>query len=239
MRRILGLLTILTFLVSCNSNITPNGNVIEETIDINSFDELDISSGISVEFSQSDKDSVVIETFASVIPHVIFRKLGNSLNISLDKNCPYDNISALKVKIWAKDLSSVKATEDSHIKILTHLTSTNFEIYLNDKSSFSIKEDKELSITSSLLANLELGSKCTIYGFSEKLTANLNTGSTFSTFDFITEIVDEVSVNMRSIMEISVSKSFRFIAEGGSIIKYKGEGIGSVYASGGSTIQSL
>lgn len=238
MKRTLLLLSILLFLGSCNSNITPDGRVIKETVEVKTFTTLDVSSGIEVEFSQSDKDSVVVETYESVMPYLNVTNLGNSLKISLDDNCPYDNIPTLKVKIRAQELTIVNATENSHIVVLTDITSTNFEILLDEGSSFSMENDKTLTVTSSLLATLENRSKCTISGTSERFIAGLTEWSSFSTFDFSAEDI-EVKVNMGSLMEISVSKSYLFIADGASTIRYKGNAKGTSHASGGSKIVSL
>lgn len=237
MKRILLLFTILIVFGSCDSNITPDGREIEETINIRNFISLEVSSGIDIEFVHSDEETAVIETHEDVLPYVKVTNMGTSLSVSLDKNCPFDHIPSLKIRINSPELAIVKATGASQVKVLTDIISDYFEIHLYNGSVFSMEENKSIT-TKSLLINLENGSKSTVEGSSELLITDINGGSFLYGLGLNTEEV-EAELNMRSLLEISVSKKYEFIAKGASTIRYKGNAKGTFEADGGSKIESL
>lgn len=236
MKKLLLLFLILFSFASCKSNITPDGKITKEPRVISGFQALEVGSGIEVEFELSDRNYATVETFEKAQKEVIITNLASALIINLAENSSFDEIPTLIVKVYsATKLIEVKATEASHIKLSKNLASDYFEIFLSERSSVSMTEDDTLSIDGNLHIKLEQGSMCTITGTSESLNAELS-GSTLSAKDFTAGTV-VANVNMGSKMEICVSKKYSFTADGASTIKYYGDGKGTTYANGSSTIE--
>lgn len=237
MKKLLLLFILLSIFSSCNNNITPEGRVTEEDRVIGEFMTLDVSSGIEVEFIQCDTTlQAVVETYESVHDHLKVLIMGTVLEIYLDEDSSFDNIPVLNVKVYAKNLPIAIARETSHIKLSTNLTSKFSEIWLYNGSTFSMEEDSLLTVNGSLRIELEQGSKCTIKGSAKSLNAGLDGGSFLSASNFSAEEV-KATIRMRSTMEVSVSETFQFNADGRSTIRHSGKGTGQTIANGGSIIE--
>ncbi len=87
--------------------IEGSGNVITRTVNVSSFDQLDVSGVFSLKLSQGSKEEVKIEADDNLQDLFEVKNEGSKLSITMKKESNFDSKKGLKVYITFKKLKSM------------------------------------------------------------------------------------------------------------------------------------
>lgn len=223
--------TAFLFFNSCNAtseggfpfNITPKaGNgAIENKEYKMSFDEIRVAQSISADVVKAEEEKVVVTAPSDIIDDILVENTGGKLYIHFKPNL---NISTqnIKVKIYAKDFSAVKASSSATINFRDQFTQerTNIEASSSGTVTGNL-EANDLSIDVSSSGTFEgkiwavnLQSEATssgdiiISGKAKNATLSASSSGTLNAKNVIAENAD-VSASSSGDVSVSVSNQLK------------------------------
>jgi len=108
LRKIMSAIALTLILSSCkkelfNAELSGSGNIISQTLSLNSFTEIEISNSCDVELVAGSSNKVVYSDYENIIQHLKFELVGNKLVIkTIPENISISNSKA-KAKVYISD----------------------------------------------------------------------------------------------------------------------------------------
>ncbi len=201
------------------------------------FNGIEVSTGVSVDFSQSTNQSVTVNVDPDKQQYVITEVENGILKIFIrNKGVRNLNINNLKVVVSGPKLSRLTTKSGASFKAVTPITESTFAASCNSGSlvsgTFKVSTNTalELESGSSVKMNLETkslaletssGSSLKLSGKADSSVISASSGSSVSAGDFVvkTAVVDASS---GSSVKINTTESITASASSASSIQYKG-----------------
>ncbi|QOW11529.1 DUF4252 domain-containing protein [Kaistella flava (ex Peng et al. 2021)] len=216
-------------------NITSNG--ITQVRNVGKFTGVSVSSGIKVNFTQGNNQSVVVDTDPNMQQYISTEVENGILVIKVkDKNNKNLNFKKLLVTIEAPRLSSVKVSSGSLLTTLNTINEDNFKTDIssgaNLNADLNIKNTVSVDISSGSSARIDMntsnfefegtsGSMATIVGTAQNIKVNMTSAATCNAQDLISKN-GSANVSSGANLKIQVTDNLTATATSGASIRYKG-----------------
>ena len=220
---------------SVSESKTSNGTTQIRTV--GKFSGVSISSGIKVNFTQGNNQSVVVETDPNLQEYVSTEVENGILVIAVkNKNNRNLNFKKLLVTIEAPRLSSAKVSSGSLLTTLNTVNENDFQAEIssgaNLNADLNIKNKTSVEITSgsSMRMNVKTqdfafegssGSSSTVVGSADNTTFNLSSAASCNAQDLISKN-GVARASSGATLKINVSENLSAGASSGASIRYKG-----------------
>lgn len=226
--QILMISLLLMISLICKSQVSENRT-------FENFSALDVSSGISVEFTQSLIFSVKVESDNKELLKSMITKLnGNVLQVYITGS--HRNVKKFNVYISSPHLNKIEISSGSSFKIKNILKEENLNIVMSSGVYFDgkleVKKETKINlesgssfnsdlITESLNLKANSGCVCKLSGKAEKANLFFSSGSSCNAIDFMTKQVN-ATANSASSLEIYVLEILEASVNSNSSVQYKG-----------------
>jgi len=185
-----------------------------------SFNSINVSGGIDLYISQSDKESVAVSASEEKFKNAIKTEVkGNVLHISSSNDSWSMKGKKLKVYVSFTKLERLDASGACDVEVLDKLTSNSFELKLSGASHF----EGGINVKTVSLA-LSGASGGTINGNAENANIICSGASDIDGYDLQVDYCSTTASGASDI-KITVNKEIKAIASGASEIKFKGTGV--------------
>ena len=236
-------------------NISSKG--VSQTRTVGKFSGVSVSSGIKVNFSQGNNQSVIVETDPNLHEFISTEVQNGILVISINnKNNRKLNFKKLLVSIEAPHLSSVKIRSGSSLTTLNTINEDDFQAEIssgaNLNADLNIKNKTAVEISSGSSMRLDVktktlefegssGSSSILIGSAENIIANLSSAASCNAQNLISKNGAARATSGAS-LKLNVSESLNAGASSGASVRYKGNPknvIGTGKSTSGGTVQPL
>lgn len=225
----------LSMLTSCSYELSGVISTITEPISTDYF-ELEISSAISVEYSETAKE-IEITADNNVLPYVLFDIDGGVLDIKLCPCCKFRNPGKIEVVLPASlDLRGITVSGASSFTADNSIIAPDFSIDLSGASYMKA----EIVVASEFEIEISGASNAHLCGLAGSLSANVSGASRLSAASSRISSDDmEISVSGASTVYLDCTGTIKGDVSGASKVMY-GEKVRSAILdiSGASTAQA-
>jgi hypothetical protein len=218
----ISLITLVCFslIASCingqiQKSVRGNGDVVKKDRNVESFEGIKVSSGVSVYLRQGDKESVTVEADENLHEYIITEVKGGILHVYSD--AIIRNAEKERVYVTMKEIHSLKTSSAGDIIGEAPLKCDDVEI------SVSSAGDIKLDITAkNVEVDISSSGNVRLTGEAEKLNADLSSAGDLDAYEFK---VKEADVTVSSAGDAKVYASERINARASSAgdITYKGD----------------
>ncbi len=125
-----------------------NGNVVEDTRKVGSFDRISAASGLDVYLTQGNSTSVVVEADENLLAQIKTEVRGSTLKMYVDKSIY--KATAMKVHVTMRDIEGISSSGGSDVYSENTISSDDLEIVTSGGSDVKLVIDvDELDCVSS------------------------------------------------------------------------------------------
>ena len=236
-------------------NIDSNG--ITQVRNVGKFTGVSVSSGIKVNFTQGNNQSVVVETDPNLQEYVSTEIENGILVIGIkNKNNRKLNFKKLLVTIEAPRLSSVRVSSGSLLTTINTITESDFAAEVssgaNLNADLNIRNNTSIDIGSgsSMRLNVQTkkfaltgssGSSATVVGTADTTVFSLSSAASCNAQDLLSKM-GTASASSGSMLKINATESLTASATSGASIRYKGNPktiVASGKSSSGGSVKPL
>lgn len=216
-------------------NKTSNG--ITQVRNVGRFTGISVSSGIKVNFTQGNNQSVIVDTDANLQEYVSTEVQNGILVISINnKNNRKLNFKKLLVTVEAPQLSSVRVSSGSLLTTLNTINENNFQAEIssgaNLNADLNIKNKTSVDISSGSSMRFDVktkdfefegssGSMATVNGSTENATIKVSSAAACNAQNLISKNAI-AAASSGSNIKINVSENLSAVASSGASIRYSG-----------------
>ncbi|MBN1986429.1 MAG: DUF2807 domain-containing protein [Prolixibacteraceae bacterium] len=173
-------ITVLLF-SSCifmGPSIKGNGNVVEETRNVGSFDEIKATRGMNVYISQGEEIKVRVEADENLLDAIETKVEENTLVVSTSKNIR--SSTSKKVYVTLSEVNSIKSTAGSNVYSENQIKAKSLDLAASAGSNMRLDVDvRRLNVSASAGSNIKLE------GRSEEFVGKASAGSNIKAEDLI------------------------------------------------------
>jgi len=213
-------LVCLSLIASCingqiRKTVRGNGNVVKKERNVESFDGIKVSSGVSVYLRQGDKESVTVEADENLHEYILTEVKGGVLHVYTDVNIREPEKE--RVYVTMKEIRSLKTSSAGDIIGEAPLKCDDVEIDVS--SAGDIKLDltaKKVEVDISSSGNVRLS------GEADNLNAGLSSAGDLEAYEFKVKEAD-VTVSSAGDAKVYVSERISAHASSAGDITYKGD----------------
>ena len=224
---------------------------------VGKFTGVSVSSGIKVNFTQGNNQSVVVDTDPNLQEYISTQVENGILVISVqNKNNRKLNFKKLLVTVEAPQLSSVRVSSGSLLTTLNTINENDFQANIssgaNLNADLNIRNKTNVSISSGSSMRMDVktknfqlagssGSSSTVVGNAENTTFSLSSAASCNAQDLSSKNAT-ASASSGASLKINTTENLTATASSGASIRYKGNPrnfIGSGKSSSGGTVQPL
>ncbi len=211
-------LSFLFILTGCEEEpIVGNGNIVEDSRDVDPFDGIDISEAFDVELTQGNVPAVTIITDENVMPFVEVSIINGELKIRFSPDAAIESTTELRAVISFETLRSLELSGS------TRLIGTNI-FQLDDidiRCSGTCTLDMEFDADD---VDIDVSGTCdlALFGNADDVTMRLSGASTYNAYDFIANSYD-VRLSGACRAKIHVLESLEVDASGSCSMIFKGD----------------
>ena len=236
-------------------NISSNG--VTQVRNVGKFTGVSVSSGIKVNFTQGNNQSVVVETDPNLQEYVSTEIENGILVIGIkNKNNRKLNFKKLLVTIEAPRLSSVRVSSGSLLTTINTITESDFAAEVssgaNLNADLNIRNNTSIDIGSgsSMRLNVQTkkfaltgssGSSATVVGTADTTVFSLSSAASCNAQDLLSK-TGTASASSGSMLKINATESLTASATSGASIRYKGNPkniVASGKSSSGGSVKPL
>lgn len=216
-------------------NISSTG--VTQVRTVGKFTGVSVSSGIKVNFTQGNNQSVMVETDPNLQEYVSTEVQNGILVIGIkNKNDRKLNFKKLLVTIEAPRLSSVRVSSGALLTTLNTISENDFEAEVssgaNLNADLKIRNNTSIDIGSGSSMRIDLqtknlaltatsGSSSTVVGNADNTVFNLSSAASCNAQDLISKM-GTASASSGSTLKIYATESLTASATSGATIRYKG-----------------
>jgi hypothetical protein len=222
-------LFVLSFLInSCVNSIDGNGNVINETRDVDSFNKINISGGYEVIINQGDKESLEIEIDENLLEYIKTEVKNNTLFISSDKS--FGKAEALRLYITVVNIKDIDVSGAIEL--------SNKGTYIGEKLEIEVSGAGDINldlVLENLTMELSGASETNLKGSATDFEIELSGASELAAEKFKTQhtVLDisgagEATVFAKKTLEVEISGAGTVRYKGNPKIKKDISGAGSI-----------
>lgn len=221
-------------LASCNSHITPSGNVITVERNVEGFSKVAVSHGLRATITMDVDESLKVTADDNLLQYIDTYVRGNTLIVERQKHISFRGSYTVNVAIGAVELTSVSGSGGSYITVANEVESADFDIDLSGGSRF----DGDITSTGKVSVELSGGSVGNLTGSANSLTTKVSGGGRLGSYDF--EAGDVVAtLSGGSEARLTVNNTLKVTGSGGSRFYYKGNPEITSDLSGSSKIEKV
>ncbi|SFB88013.1 DUF4252 domain-containing protein [Kaistella jeonii] len=218
-----------------SQNISSNANM--QVRNVGKFTGVSVSSGIKVNFTQGNNQSVIVDTDSNLQKYVSTEVQNGILTISVkNKDNKNLNFKKLLVTIEAPRLSSVKVSSGSLLTTLNTINENDFETKIssgaNLNADLNIANSVKVDISSGSSARIEVNSKtievdgssgsmATIEGNAEKISIDLSSAAACNAQNLVAKTA-MVRASSGATVKVHAIETLNANATSGASIRYKG-----------------
>ena len=231
-------------------NLSTGGNT--QVRKVGKFTGIKVSSGIKVNFTQGNNQSVIVDADANLQQYISTEVVNDILVISVDnRNNKKLNFKKLLVTVEAPRLASVDVNSGAQFNTLNTVKEDSFRAEVssgaNLNAEVAARNAVDLEVTSGSSAQLDIesgsfnmagtsGSSSTIRGKANSANFKLTSAASCNAADLVTQNAT-VSATSGSSLRVHTTDSITGTATSGASIRYKGDPkntSGTKTSSGGS-----
>lgn len=217
-----------------SSNVTTRNSEVRQ---VGKFTGISVSTGIKVNFTQTDRQEIRVETDEDKLNYIKTEVKGGILNIYIDNPKRLNlNFNKIFVNVEAPELKMINVSSGSNLTVLNTLNADNIDLESTSGSllngDFNIKNKANLAVSSGSNMNVNVksselnfegtsGSSATINGSAEQGNFELTSASNCNAQNLILQNV-VASATSAANLSVNVSESLRADASSGGKIRYKG-----------------
>ncbi|MDR2887121.1 MAG: DUF2807 domain-containing protein, partial [Bacteroidales bacterium] len=121
------------------STVSGNGNVKTEERNLPVFNGIRVASGIDVELTQGENQSVVVQTDENLMEHILTRVEGGLLRIYTEVNIR--NAKSRRIKITMKDIRLLEASSAGDIEGMSPIKGDALRINISSAGDVEVEVD--------------------------------------------------------------------------------------------------
>ncbi|UFK98654.1 DUF4252 domain-containing protein [Kaistella faecalis] len=236
-------------------NVSPGG--VTQVRSVGKFTGIKASSGIKVNFTQGNNQSVVVETDPNLQEYVSTEVKDGILVISINnKNNKKLNFKKLLVTVEAPRLSSVDVSSGASLMTVNTIKENNFKAEVSSGANLNAdviaEKTVDVAVSSGSTAKLDVqsqsfiltgtsGSSSTVVGKTANASFDLTSAASCNANDFIAKSAT-VSATSGSNLRVQATEALSGSASSGATIRYKGNPKienGGTKTSSGASIKPL
>lgn len=214
---ILSVVFFSTFLSSCYfpGSIKGNGNVVEETRDVEEFSKISVSRGMNVYISQGTTNKVLVKADENLLKVIDTYVDHGTLKVTALKGIR--NATSNKVYVTVTDINYIKSTSGSNVFTEDSLRVENLEIKSTAGSNVHLT-----LLAENLNISAAAGSNIFLEGTAKSVSIKASSGANIKAGDLQTETCD-AKVSSGANIWLKVKNGFKAKASSGGNIWYAGE----------------
>lgn len=215
MKKIIGVLLVITFLSSC---LNINANIVEEERTVGSFSGVSSCCGIDVYITEGSSSTIRVQADNAIINDIVTKVKDGVLDISLKNNTFNKKLMKGKMVVYisAKDLSSIHASSSSKIKGSGKFRGKDVAIHASSAGEIALELTAE-----NITCKVSSGANVTVKGTASYANISASSGSDARMKEMIVNRAD-VSTSSGSDAKIWVKENIKARASSGSSISYYG-----------------
>lgn len=197
------------------TGISGNGNVVEESRDLDGFTGVEVSSGIDVYLTQGNDFNIKVEADENLQEVILTEMKGNNLVVRTD-HVNIRNAKSKKVHVTLPELEELKISSAGDCVGQTPFECEDLRLSISSAGDLTLEVDAnriDLDISSSGDAKLA--------GSAKELDASLSSAGDLNAFDLLAEKVD-VSVSSAGDARVFATDEISMTASSAGNIYYKG-----------------
>jgi Putative auto-transporter adhesin, head GIN domain len=211
------IILLVFFISSCSMTaIRPSGNVTKIIVPISDFTGIHIGNGIQLFATKDSFEKIEIEADDNIQELFTSQKIGDNLDIRLNRNANFTRRKTMKVYISYKNILELNATSGCIIKFTNTLNTPDFSIKLSDGSLL-----KSAINCTNLNAEITGGSKATLTGTANYFNLNATDGCQVNDFGFVSKKLN-CKISAGTVVNTTIKDKLDVVATDGSILNYKG-----------------
>ncbi len=206
---------IIAFSGCIGSQSAGSGNVINQTKNVSSFNQVALNGTGTLVITQGDNESLVVEAEDNVIPNINTDVSNNQLNINLKNNTVIPT-KAIKYHLTVRDLNSIQIDGSGQIESNT-LNTNNLTIKINGAGQSSMTN---LNVN---VLNIEIlgAGKLNMAGSANNQTIKISGAGNYSANN-LTSRTTTINIEGGGIAVVKVSDILNVIITGAGDISYLG-----------------
>lgn len=202
----------IVFAVSCTSTSAQ----ITQSRNAKGFTSIDVSEGIKVMLTMSNKESVEVTAPESYIDKVITEVNGSTLKIYIKGNNTGNKGRNVEVKVSAKNINSIESSSGSSIKTNNNIETNELRISVSSGANVYINCD-----CTKILASASSGSGASLKGSTTYLSADASSGAHIKALELTADKV-KADVSSGAHVKVNANKEINASASSGGSVKYTG-----------------
>ncbi len=197
------------------AQVKGKGEITKKERKVSNFQGVSVATGIDLYLTQSNSESVFLETYENLHDLIKIEVQGGILKIHSTKR-GYNTTKAPKVYVSIKTLNKLKGSSGSDIYGQNNFKVDNLEIDMNSGS------DLKIEVTANTIdCDINSGSDAEISGTTNFLKVNASSGSDLEAFNLVSKTCN-VDASSAADVNINVTEKLTADASSGSDINYKG-----------------
>jgi len=207
--------------------INGSGNVIKETIDIDDFDKIDLSTSANIILSQEDNTRLIAQMEDNLLNYMDFEVKDKELTIKHKNNTCFNNNKPVNLFISMKEVEKLLISGSGEITGNNQIASDELELKISGSGDIDVEVDV-LDLKSSILGSGDIE----LEGLAKRHDASIMGSGDIKAIQLETDKTD-ISITGSGNSEIDADELDITIAGSGDV-SYKGnpELSSSVYGSG-------
>ncbi|MDR2206156.1 MAG: DUF2807 domain-containing protein, partial [Flavobacteriaceae bacterium] len=202
------------------------------------FTGIDVSTGVNVNFTQSDNQKVLVEADSDDMKHLITKVENGTLKIYIDnKGKSFLRLGDFSVSVSAPDLERISTSSGAEFSASNTLKQNDFKISADSGSRFradlEAKNNVNINISSSSDIEIDMksksvnftadsGSSATLTGNTNKAIYHLSSAASCDAENFLAKEAD-ANVSSGGSLKLNVSESLNSKTSSAGSVRYSGK----------------
>ncbi|HEV8651189.1 MAG TPA: head GIN domain-containing protein [Actinomycetes bacterium] len=204
-----------TACVGIGVGVKGSGKIVDEEVQVDSFDRIDIGSAFKVQVSLGERDALTLHVDDNIRDRIEYGVSGGTLRLRLKPRSPVRD-ATLRADVFVRRLREVRASGASNVQIDSELTGDAVAVGLSGASEVSGRAN-----VGALRAELSGASKMRFAGKASGLTVQASGASGLDLGELEAERLD-VQLSGASKATVSATGTISADLSGASSLRYKG-----------------
>lgn len=204
--------------------VAGNGQIQDSTFQVEAFNSMTISNGMSVKYQPGEKHEVRIVTDANLIANVYVNVRGDWLTISKDND--FGQATSIEIYVTSPEIREINVHNSGSVSIDSVLHQEALRIGASNSGTIHL-----VAVTQNLRLNASNSGAIFVSGETEDLDASASSSGAIEAGDLLSQYAD-VSAEGSSSVKVRVNDRLVSNCNGGSSVLYSGPESLNVKANG-------
>ena len=237
LKSVSSLFVMILFLTSCNAQsfgrVKGNGNVVNKTRNVGSFEQLGVGGSFDVLLKKGDEGKIDIKIEDNLLPYLITEVKNGKLKIKWKSGTNISTRKSVNLVVYFKEINAIGVSGASDVVVKDVIKSDDFEVAVSGSG------DIELGInTNSLNTSVSGSGDIDLSGTTKSFEASVAGSGDIDAYELISDKA-KLKISGSGGMTLTVNKELEARVSGSGDIRYKGNPkIEDIKVSGSGNVSS-